>query len=343
MDSQATPSRATVLFVDDEERVVNLLRMIFRTQYEVHVATSGAQALEIMKQHRVDVLVSDQRMPGMTGIDLLARSREISPHTIRLLLTGYTDLAAIVGSVNEGEVFRFLNKPWDHHEIQSTLAAAVNAARTASELANTTQPALQEDTQRPLTSLPDESAAMASTAADEPTAPGITPDILLIDDNPRDLAAMEEVAQQSYQTHTATSMAEALQVLAQHDVGVIVTEARIGNEDTEGFLRVLKQQYPAITTVMLTRSGDADLVIRLINRAQIFRFATKPLRKSVFVLAISAAMKEHQRYRANPQLLNRLQVEESPEPDNASLVDSIAQSVGRWANRFSMRTGKKKD
>ena len=112
MDSQAnSTTRATVLFVDDEERVVNLLRMIFRTQYDVLVATSGAQALQIIKERRVDVLVTDQRMPGMTGIELLTQARECSPHTIRLLLTGYTDLAAIVGSVNEGEVFRFLNKP----------------------------------------------------------------------------------------------------------------------------------------------------------------------------------------------------------------------------------------
>ncbi|ARU03550.1 phosphohydrolase [Comamonas serinivorans] len=324
MDPQDTPTRATVLFVDDEERVVNLLRMIFRTQYEVLVATSGAQALELLRAHRIDVLVSDQRMPGMTGIELLAQARELSPHTIRLLLTGYTDLAAIVGSVNEGEVFRFLNKPWDHHEIQTTLAAAVAAAHSS-------RAAFLESAR----------AAEPAASAPAPAEPS-TPDILLIDDNPRDLASMEEVARQSYTTHTATSMTEALQILSHHDVGVIVTEARVGEEDTEGFLRVLKQQYPAITTVMLTRSGDADLVIRLINRAQIFRFATKPLRKSVFVLALSAAMKEHMRYRQQPNLLNRLQVEPVVEPDNPSLVNSIAQSVGRWADRFPLLSGKKR-
>ncbi len=331
MDSQANPTRATVLFVDDEERVVNLLRMIFRNQYDVLVATSGSQALQLMKDRHVDVLVTDQRMPGMTGIELLAHARESSPHTVRLLLTGYTDLAAIVGSVNEGEVFRFLNKPWDHHEIQSTLAAAVAAAHNSVDAPAAAPVAPAND-----------GAAPAERPVDNASAEAESAHILLIDDNPRDLAAMEEVARQSYQAHTATSLTEALQILARNDVGVIVTEASVGSEDTEGFLRVLKQQYPAITTVMLTRSGDADLVIRLINRAQIFRFATKPLRKSVFVLAISAAMKEHLRYRTNPNLLNRLQVEASPEPDNPSLVDSIAQSVGRWANRFPLLTGKRR-
>ena len=322
MDSQANPTRATVLFVDDEERVVNLLRMIFRTQYDVLVATSGAQALQMMKDRHVDVLVTDQRMPGMTGIELLAQAREFSPHTVRLLLTGYTDLAAIVGSVNEGEVFRFLNKPWDHHEIQSTLAAAVAAARSSVEASVVSVVNADQGVQ------------VVEGAAGDATIEAESAHILLIDDNPRDLAAMEEVARQSYRAHTATSLTEALQILAHNDVGVIVTEASVGSEDTEGFLRVLKQQYPAITTVMLTRSGDADLVIRLINRAQIFRFATKPLRRSVFQLAVSAAMKEHQRSRVNPSLVHRRRVSASTEPEDQTLVAAITRRLSAVRSRF---------
>ena len=102
-----TPSPATLLFVDDEARVVNLLRIIFRDKYRVITATSGAEALKIMSTVPVDVLVSDQRMPGMLGIELLNEVRQRYPKTIRILLTGYSDLSAIVGSVNEGEVFRF--------------------------------------------------------------------------------------------------------------------------------------------------------------------------------------------------------------------------------------------
>ena len=105
-----TPEILRVLFVDDEERIVSLLRTIFRQSYEVHTATSGAQALEIIASTHIHVIVSDQRMPGMLGIDLLSRVRQLSPNTMRVLLTGYSDLAAIVGSVNDGEVHR-PNKP----------------------------------------------------------------------------------------------------------------------------------------------------------------------------------------------------------------------------------------
>jgi DNA-binding NtrC family response regulator len=120
--------KPTVLFVDDEERIVNLLRMVFRSDYEVLTACSGQQALDLLDRHRVAVLVSDQRMPGMLGVQLLSEARKRSPATMRILLTGYSDLAAIVGSVNEGEVFRFVNKPWNHDEIKAIVREAADAS-----------------------------------------------------------------------------------------------------------------------------------------------------------------------------------------------------------------------
>src|SRR5688572_28960879 len=98
--------KANILFVDDEERIVKLLNMMFRSKYNVFTATSGKEAIEICKTNRIDVIVSDQRMPEMTGIQLLAEIRQMSPNTVRLLLTGYSDLVAIIGAVNEGEVYR---------------------------------------------------------------------------------------------------------------------------------------------------------------------------------------------------------------------------------------------
>ncbi|HYJ96924.1 MAG TPA: response regulator, partial [Burkholderiaceae bacterium] len=76
-----TNPKPTLLFVDDEERIVNLLRMMFRSDYQVLTATSGKEALEILAKHRVEVLVSDQRMPGMVGVELLAEARKRSPAT----------------------------------------------------------------------------------------------------------------------------------------------------------------------------------------------------------------------------------------------------------------------
>jgi serine/threonine-protein kinase len=240
--------RPCILFVDDEERVVNQLRIIFRQDYEVHTATSGAAALQILQSTQIDVVVSDQRMPGMTGIEFLAQVRRLQPSAMRLLLTGYSDLAAIVGSVNEGEVFRFINKPWDHAEIQATIASAVQAGSAARVAAVPNDQAVQD--------------FMAQAAQ--------RPQVLIIDDQRSDLDAIAQLLGEDHACLTAESVKEAIDLLSRHDVGVLVTEARVGNSDVGHFLHLLKRHYPLINTVMLTRASDADLVIRLINTSQIF-------------------------------------------------------------------------
>ncbi|GAF91138.1 unnamed protein product, partial [marine sediment metagenome] len=121
--------RATVLFVDDEERILRSLRMQFRGRYDVLTAGSGAEAIEVVRGRLVHAVVSDQRMPGMLGAELLSRVRDISPATMRLLLTGYSDMQAIVASVNEGEIFRFIEKPWQPQRLLEAVEQAVQIAR----------------------------------------------------------------------------------------------------------------------------------------------------------------------------------------------------------------------
>ena len=308
-----TNQKPTLLFVDDEERIVNLLRMMFRGEYQVLTATSGKEALEILAKHRVEVLVSDQRMPGMLGVELLAEARKRSPATMRILLTGYSDLAAIVGSVNDGEVFRFVNKPWNHDEIKTIIRAAAEAALA------TDVSAVQAETT---------TAAQGSEAAD-------SPELLVVDDNAADREAIRVLFDKDLTTHCASSVSEALALLEKHSVGVIVAEARVGGQDTGPLLRALKQQYPSITTVMLTKAADSDLVVKLINQVQIFRFATKPIRTGALQLAVSAAMKEHKRFRASPSLLKRYGVAPSRELEDATLAASVLKSLSGLRSRLS--------
>jgi serine/threonine protein kinase len=117
--------KACILAVDDEERILAALKSLFRMRYHVFTTTNGNQALDFMKRHKINVVISDQRMPVMTGVELLRQAREISPSTVRILLTGYSDLASIVGSINDGEVYRFISKPWNNQELQQTIAEAV--------------------------------------------------------------------------------------------------------------------------------------------------------------------------------------------------------------------------
>ncbi len=121
--------KSHILFVDDEQRVLNSMRVMFRREFELHLTTRPKEALEIIENEPIDVIVADHRMPEMTGVQVLSRVKTQSPRTVRVLLTGYADLDAIEGSINEGEVFRFLTKPCAPQELRDTIRQAAAIAR----------------------------------------------------------------------------------------------------------------------------------------------------------------------------------------------------------------------
>ena len=124
----AMSTKPRLLFVDDEQRVLNSMRIMFRRQYELYLAAHGAEALEIVKANDIDVIVADHRMPRMTGVEVLSAVRTLSPRTVRILLTGYADLNAVEGSINDGEVFRFLTKPCAPQQLRDTIELATKIA-----------------------------------------------------------------------------------------------------------------------------------------------------------------------------------------------------------------------
>jgi response regulator RpfG family c-di-GMP phosphodiesterase len=120
--SGALQPRPAVLLVDDEEPILNSLRRLLRGQpYDVLLATGGEQALAIMAERRIDLIVSDARMPNMDGATLLARVYASYPDTVRILLTGYADLETIAKAINEGQIHRYIAKPWTDEELVLTL------------------------------------------------------------------------------------------------------------------------------------------------------------------------------------------------------------------------------
>ncbi len=117
----------TILCVDDEVDNVEALERLFRKKYKVLKATSGPMALEILDQHpnEITVILTDQRMPLMTGVEMLEKALEKHPNPIRLLLTGYTDLESVIEAINKGQIYRYLTKPWDPIDLQHTVDQAV--------------------------------------------------------------------------------------------------------------------------------------------------------------------------------------------------------------------------
>lgn len=107
----------TVLIVDDERRVLDALEAILAAEFTVLRAEGGAQALELLGSHEVAVIVTDQRMPGMTGVELLERSQAVAPDVVRIVLTAYTDVDSLMDAINRGHIYHFVAKPWDPHQL----------------------------------------------------------------------------------------------------------------------------------------------------------------------------------------------------------------------------------
>jgi putative two-component system response regulator len=114
-----------IMIVDDEPANLRLLERLFRRDHNVVTASSGEEALRLLEQHDVALLITDQRMPGMTGIELLKRTAEFRPHTVRIILTGYTDVTALVEAINCGQVYKYVTKPWSNEELRLTVGRAL--------------------------------------------------------------------------------------------------------------------------------------------------------------------------------------------------------------------------
>lgn len=115
-----------ILCVDDEIDNADALERLFRRDYTVLKATSGAEALQLLKENdNIALILSDQRMPEMTGVQMLKQSIPLHPEAIRILLTGYTDIDSVIDSINAGHVYRYLTKPWDPVDLKNTVAKAI--------------------------------------------------------------------------------------------------------------------------------------------------------------------------------------------------------------------------
>lgn len=124
----------TLLLVDDEDSIVAALRRLLRRDgYHIVTANSGAQGLQRLAENAVDVIVSDQRMPGMTGVEFLRRAKELYPDTLRMVLSGYTELQSITDAINEGAIYKFLTKPWDDERLRGHIAEAFAQKEMADE------------------------------------------------------------------------------------------------------------------------------------------------------------------------------------------------------------------
>ena len=131
-----------VLYVDDEVNNLNSFKASFRRDFEIYTASSAKEGRKILDSHEIGVIITDQRMPGMTGIEFLESILPVYPDTIRILLTGFSDINAVMDAINRGQVYKYLVKPWQNDELKMYIENALeiyNLRKENKELARKLQ------------------------------------------------------------------------------------------------------------------------------------------------------------------------------------------------------------
>lgn len=311
------PDKPCVVLIDDEERILRSLSLLLRSRYEVLATTDPVQVLDWVRTRPVHVVVSDQRMPTIGGVDLLRQIRDHSPRSMRLLLTGYADLAAVEAAVNDGEIFRFLEKPWDAARLQQTIAEAAQIA--ADEFARLAPGAPR-------------AVPAAATPAVVDAAPPAA--VLVLDEDPMTVTLVRELLPPGALVVPAVSVEAALARIEAREYGVILAELRHSSDDVIGALKLLKQASPRTLAIACSSLRDGRLLIDLINQGQVFRFLPKPLVRELLRRALFAALDRHRELHLEPLRLRRHAVEA---PREVSLSSRVLDYLRRIRDQARLR------
>lgn len=360
-----TDSKPRLLFVDDEQRVLNSMRIMFRRQFDLFLASHGAEALNIVKEKDIDVIVADHRMPQMTGVEVLSKVRSMSPRTVRILLTGYADLDAVEGSINDGEVFRFLTKPCAPDQLRETISLAAKLARetpaaaphdaegieiimesdTVTEVsAGATQSVpTTRDAQAPqrdfsATNVLPRPPVLAPPKAVDVRAPARTRlatglGVIVFSSDEEVLRTVQAAVRGRLPVYGATNIVQVVKVLTQHRPGVLITDISEDKATIQAMTARLKEHLPELITIAVSQHRDVLDMVWLINHGQIFRFLRKPLSAGRCAISLQAALKHHRALLKNPELVKRHEVVNTADTGIVDGVLSKLKNMRRlWAS-----------
>lgn len=297
--------KGKILCVDDEPNILRALSWLLQKEFTVVTTQSGAEGLKLVEEGDFDVVISDQRMPEMSGVEFLNEVRQRAPRTMRILLTGYSDLQAILRSVNEAEIFRYVTKPWNVTELPALVAQAAEIA--------------QQQDKRPI---------LAQVAMPAET-PSLRAKILVLDDDEMMHSAVEMSAGDLSEIVHATNPVDAFHALENENIGVILSERKLGTMDMTHLLCVLKRRHPAIVSVVLTDDNDSHLIANLINRGQIYRFIQKPVKAGFLRLTLKSALAKNSELLNNPELAVRHTVNPITEAEEIQFRSSLTNDSAR--------------
>lgn len=299
--------RLRLVCIDDEARILRSLRALFR-EHEVYITTDPDEAVRLACEKDADVVISDQRMPLRPGIEVLREVKEKAPRAMRILLTGYSDLQAVIDSVNEGEVFRFVTKPWNNTELRAIVTVAGGIARAAPPVSD-----CEEEAER-------------DKAREEVG-------ILAIEDDPAVKKRLRQILSDDYHIRFAPNPDIALQIMEEHEIGVLISETQSTAGDLTGLLKALARHHPHIATLVITERANANNVIDLINEGQVYRLLLKPVRQGSCKLSVDSAIGRYWNLKQNPAAAKRFYVK-PPDESTEGLGERLLRRIRLLPSRL---------
>lgn len=314
-----------VLIVDDEQRVLDSMRMMFRHRYDLLLAADSRAALDILDRHDVDVIVADREMPTASGLELLAMAHERSPRTIGILLTENSAVAEISGALTEIGVFRVMLKPIAPSELQIAIELAMRslagaAPATSGAAIDPTEflaerilfaeppPGLAEAFSDRLASFSPPPSAQAPAQSNARGDDDGIPIVSLDACRPNDTGAVDgtgvvvfsgdasvvdcvrRAAGERFRVYTATNVVQTVKLLDERELGVLITDVARDRETVRSMTARLREHRPELVTIIVAESWEASDRVSLINTGLVFRFLREPVTIGRCAVALQAAV-----------------------------------------------------
>jgi TonB family protein len=299
--------KTQVLLLHSEQSTLDSLSSGFNDRYTVHCATSGSEALNTLGEIQIDVIVSAQELPGMSGLEALREAKKRSPDTIGILLAGNSDqgLEALVG---DQEVFQVVRGSVTAESLKGMIDNATQQARliALAESANDTTASpdepqaehiVMETSENGSTIISDGTGRMPAldpgkiSAAADVGASSV--DVLVLTHDEEFLATVKESARGLHNVIYANTVSQADEAIRKHKVGVAVVDAAMVGANVEKLTMHLRSQAPRLVAIVAGRRDDGEMLMDLINRGRVYRFLLKPVSPGRSRLAIEASVKHH--------------------------------------------------
>ncbi len=296
-----------VLLLHSEQSTLDSLSSGFNDRYTVHCATSGSEALNTLGETQIDVIVTAQDLPGMSGLDALREARKRSPDTIGILLAGSED-DGLEALVSDQEVFQIVRGTVTPDSLKNLIDNATRQARllALAESANDTTASPDEPVSEHIVMetsengsaiisdgtgrLPVLGAQKVSAAADVGSR-GV--DVLVLTKDEEFLTTVKESADGTHNVIYANTLSQADDAIRKHKVGVAVVDAAMVGSNVEKMTMHLRAQAPRLVAIVAGRRDDGEMLMDLINRGKVYRFLLKPVSPGRSRLAIEASVKHH--------------------------------------------------